>query len=156
MYYDYTSYPYYYQYQPYWINLRQTVLKDYGKEPFVIDIRNVALSNNNFRIALWTGDHLQLTLMSINVGEDIGLEQHPNLDQMIRIEDGNGFVQMGDTKDNLNFQRLLTIGSVVIIPAGKWHNIINTGNRPLKLTSIYAPVQHPYGTIQRTKEEEKN
>lgn len=126
-------------------------LKDYGPEPFVVNIDEATKQNNTFRTALWTGDHLQLTLMSIKVGEDIGLERHPNLDQFIRIEEGQGLVKMGDSKYNLNFQRKVYDDFAIIIPAGKWHNIINTGNKPLKLYSIYAPPQHPSGTIHETK-----
>jgi len=128
-------------------------LKDYGPEPFVVDIKKAAVQNNNFRIALWTGKYLQLTLMSIKVGEDIGLEIHPDLDQFIRVEEGQGHVKMGDSKDKLDFQENIYSNYSFIIPAGKWHNLINTGNRPLKLYSIYAPPQHPHGTIHKTKED---
>ena len=128
-------------------------LKDYGPEPFVIDIEKATLQNNNFRTALWTGCHLQLTLMSINVGEDIGLEKHPDLDQFIRIEQGEGIVKMGDSKHNLDFQARVSDDYAIIIPAGKWHNLINTGCVPLKLYSIYAPPQHPFGTVHKTKED---
>jgi mannose-6-phosphate isomerase-like protein (cupin superfamily) len=127
-------------------------LKDYGPEPFVINIEEATKQNNNFRLALWTGQHLQLTLMSINPRDDIGLEMHPNLDQFIRIEQGRGLVRMGDRRDNLDFQANVRDGFAFIIPAGKWHNLINTGNIPLKLYSIYAPPQHPFGTVQKTKE----
>lgn len=126
-------------------------LRDYGPEPFVVNIEEAAKQNNYFRIALWTGSHLQLTLMSINVGEDIGLEVHPDLDQFLRIEEGQGLVQMGDNKCNLDFQRYVYEDYAFIIPAGKWHNLINTGNKPIKLYSIYAPPQHPYGTVHQTK-----
>ncbi len=126
-------------------------LKDYGPEPFVVNIAEATRLNNTFRTALWTGNHLQLTLMSINVGEDIGLEVHPNLDQFIRVEEGQGLVKMGDCKYNLDFQRNVYDDFVFIIPAGKWHNLINTGDTPLKLYSIYAPTQHPHGTVQVTK-----
>ena len=91
--------------------------------------------------------------MSIDVGEDIGLETHPNLDQFIRIEEGQGITLMGDTKDCLDFQRRVYDDYAIFIPAGKWHNLINTGNNPLKLYSIYAPPEHPYGTIHETKED---
>lgn len=128
-------------------------LKDYGPNPFAVDIEEAAKQNNNFRLALWTGKHLQVTLMSINVGEDIGLEVHPNLDQFIRIEEGQGIVMMGDSKDRMDFQANVREDYAFIIPAGKWHNLINTGNRPLKLYSIYAPPQHPFGTVHRTKAE---
>lgn len=126
-------------------------LKDYGSEPFVININEAAKQNNTFRTALWTGNHLQLTLMSLKVGEDIGLEVHPHVDQFIRIEEGEGIVKMGDSKYNLNFLKRVYNDFAILIPAGKWHNIINTGNKPLKLYSIYAPPEHPYGTIHETK-----
>ena len=127
-------------------------LKDYGLEPFVVNIEKAANQNTNFRTALWTGKHFQLTLMSIGVGEDIGLEMHPNVDQFIRIEEGHGLVKMGDSKDNLDFQRIVEEGYIIIIPAGKWHNVINIGHKPIKLYSIYAPPQHPHGTVHETKE----
>lgn len=127
------------------------ILKDYGPQPFAVNIEEVTKQNTNFRTALWTGSHLQLTLMSINVGEDIGLETHPNLDQFIRIEQGQGIVMIGDSKDKLDFQRNVFEDYAIIIPAGKWHNIFNTGNTPLKLYSIYAPPQHPFGTVHGTK-----
>lgn len=127
------------------------LLKDYGPEPFVVNIRAAVRQNNNFRTALWTGSHLQLTLMSLNAGEDIGLEMHPNVDQFICIEEGQGQVRMGDNKFNTNFQRYVGAGYAVIIPAGKWHNLINTGGRTMKLYSVYAPPQHPHGTVHATK-----
>ncbi len=126
-------------------------LKDYGPEPFAVNIEEAAEQNNTFRTALWTGRHLQLTLMSIKVGEDIGLEIHPNIDQFIRIEEGQGIVKMGDRKDRLDFQKKVYDGFAFFIPAGTWHNLINTGNKPIKLYSIYAPPQHPKGTVHETK-----
>jgi len=128
-------------------------LRDYGPYPFVINIEEAARRNNYFRLALWTGKHLQLTLMSICIGSDIGLEMHPNLDQFIRIEQGQGIVMMGNKKDSLTFQRRVRNGYVIFIPAGTWHNLINTGSVPIKLYSIYAPPEHPHGTVHRTKEE---
>lgn len=128
-------------------------LKDYGPCPFVVNIEEAARQNNFFRIALWTGKHLQLTLMSINVGEDIGLEMHPNLDQFLHIEQGEGLVQMGNTKDNLHYQAKVCHDYVIFVPAGTWHNVINTGSVPIKLYSIYAPPAHPHGTVHKTKSE---
>lgn len=95
--------------------------------------------------------NLQVTLMSLNVGEEIGLEIHPELDQFLRIEQGQGIVQMGKLKDQLNFVREVKDNDAIMIPAGTWHNLINTGNVPLKLYSIYAPPQHPKGTVHVTK-----
>lgn len=126
-------------------------LKDYGPAPFVIDLEEATKRNKNYRTALWTGNNLQLTLMSIKVGEDIGLEIHPVRDQFIRIEEGQGLVQMGPTKNNLNYQRRASDGFAIFVPAGTWHNVINTGRTPLKVYSIYAPPQHPRGTVQATK-----
>lgn len=139
-----------YDYMNYY-NMNQNYIRDYGPEPFVININEVAMQNNNFRTALWTGKHLQVTLMSINVGESIGLEMHPDVDQFIRIEQGYGLVQMGNDKNNLNFERKVYDDFAIIIPAGKWHNLTNIGNVPIKLYSIYAPPNHPKGTIHRTK-----
>ncbi len=128
-----------------------TRFADYGPQPFVVNIEEVTKQNNTFRTALWTGEHLQLTLMSINPGEDIGLENHPNLDQFVRIEEGSGIVKMGAQRDYLDFQRNVSAEYAFIIPAGAWHNLINTGRTPLKLYSIYAPPQHPFGTVHATK-----
>lgn len=130
---------------------RPIELKDYGPQPFVVNINEATKRNNTFRTALWTGTHLQVTLMSINVGDDIGLEMHPNVDQFIRIEEGQGLVKMGSNKDRLNFRAKAYDDFAIMIPAGTWHNIINTGNKPLKVYSIYAPPQHPHGTVHVTK-----
>ncbi len=128
-------------------------LMDYGPCPFVVNINEATRQNINFRLALWTGTHLQLTLMSLNQGEDIGLEVHPNVDQFIRIEEGEGIIMMGETRNNLWFQKRVQDEDVIFIPAGTWHNLINTGCYPLKLYSIYAPPNHPHGTVERTKED---
>lgn len=140
------------QYHPY--HGGNMYLRDYGPEPFVININEATKLNTNFRTALWTGCHLQLTLMSINVGEDIGLEIHPHVDQFLRIEQGQGLVMIGEHRDRLDFQRNVADDDAIIIPAGTWHNLINTGNIPLKLYSIYAPPQHPHGTVHVARLEE--
>ena len=125
--------------------------RDSGGKPFVVDIEEATKDNHTFRTAIWTGEHLQVTLMSINVGEDIGLELHPDVDQFLRVEQGQGLVKMGDRKDVLDFQAEVSDDFAIMIPAGKWHNLINTGNEPLKLYSIYAPPEHPFGTVHQTK-----
>jgi mannose-6-phosphate isomerase-like protein (cupin superfamily) len=127
------------------------ILQDYGAKPFVVNMEQAAKQNQNYRTALWTGQYFQVTLMSIDVGDNIGLEVHPTTDQFIRIEEGQGFVQMGDTKDSLDFQAMAYDGYAAMIPAGKWHNITNTGNGPLKVSVIYAPPEHPFGTVHETK-----
>lgn len=130
---------------------RRNVLKDFGPNPFAININEATKQNNTYRTALWTGNHLQLTLMSLNPGENIGLEMHPNVDQFLRVEEGQGITQMGKSKDNLNLQWQVFDDSAIFVPAGTWHDLTNTGNIPLKLYSIYAPPNHPYGTVHRTK-----
>ena len=124
---------------------------DFGPNPFVTDIAKSTLDNDTYRTALWTGTHLQLTVMCIPVGGEIGLEVHPATDQFLRIEQGNGLAQMGNRKDNLYLQQPVFDDFAIFIPAGTWHNVINTGNKPLKLYSIYAPPHHPFGTIHQTK-----
>lgn len=136
------------------IGSNKVTLDDHGPEPYVVNIEEATKMNKNYRTALWTGNHLQVTLMSIKVNDDIGLEIHPNVDQFIRIEDGQGRVRMGKNRDNLDFQANASDGFAIIIPAGTWHNVINTGNKPLKVYSIYAPPQHPHGIVQTTKAEE--
>jgi mannose-6-phosphate isomerase-like protein (cupin superfamily) len=131
----------------------QAFVTDYGPNPFVVNIRKATLHNDTFRTALWTGSHLQLTLMTIPAGEDIGLEIHPNVDQFLRIEEGQGLVQMGTGKENLYFRQPAYDDYAIFIPAGTWHNVTNTGNKPLRLYSIYAPPNHPWGTVHQTKAE---
>ncbi|MEL7608882.1 MAG: cupin domain-containing protein [Bacillota bacterium] len=124
---------------------------DFGPEPYAVCIEKITEENCNFRRVLWTGEHLQLTLMCIGVGGDIGLEMHPDTDQFLRIEEGQGLVRMGNTRDNLDFRACVCGGSAILVPAGAWHNLTNTGCRPMKLYSIYAPPEHPYCTIHRTR-----
>ncbi len=128
-----------------------TIIKDYGSAPFVVNIDEATKKNNNYRTAIWTGNHLQVTLMSINVGDDIGLEVHPDTDQFLRIEEGQGIVRMGDSRDQLTFEREVRDNYAIMVPAGKWHNVINTGDIPLKIYSIYAPPHHPHGTVHKTR-----
>jgi len=125
---------------------------DFGPKPFVIDIARATLHNDTFRTALWTGPHLQLTVMCINPGEDIGLEVHPHVDQFLRIEEGKGMTFMGPTHDDLPFVQPVYDDSAVFVPAGTWHNIINTGDEPLRLYTVYAPPNHAPGTVHETKE----
>ena len=148
--------PYYGQmwYQePYWHNQNDTIsrVKDHGKGPFVVNIKQAAEQNNTFRTTVWTGDNLQVTLMSLDGGEDIGLEVHPDVDQFLRIESGHGVVQMGKNKSHLDFQKNVYNEDAIMVPAGTWHNLTNVGHVPLKLYTIYAPPEHPFGTVHKTK-----
>ncbi len=134
------------------VNTRcHTIGEDFGPNPYVVDIEEATLENPFFRRAIWTGSHLQLTLMCIPPNGEIGLEMHGNLDQFLRLEQGQGIVMMGNAQNNLIYQRDVRANSAIFIPAGTWHNLVNTGSKPIKLYSIYAPVQHPAGTIHCTK-----
>ena len=116
-----------------------------------MDINRATLQNDNYRTTLWTGRDLQLTLMTIPVGGDIGLERHTENDQFLRIEQGQGLVQMGRSKDRPDTRQTVFDNSAIFVPVGTWHNITNIGNVPLKLYSIYAPPHHPHGTVHQTK-----
>ncbi|WP_042475890.1 cupin domain-containing protein [Bacillus ndiopicus] len=126
-------------------------MRDYGRHPYVVNLQNATIRNNAFRRAIWTGKHLQTTLMNIRVGEDIGMERHPATDQFIYIEEGQGYVRLGDRRDYSEVERVVNPGDAIFVPAGKWHNVINIGQRPLKLFSIYAPPVHPFGTVEERK-----
>jgi mannose-6-phosphate isomerase-like protein (cupin superfamily) len=130
-----------------------SVSSDYGPMPHVVNIEEATKRNDTFRTALWTGEHFQVTLMRINPGEDIGLEVHPHTDQFLRIEEGQGLVQMGSSRYRLDYQKRVHDDDAIMVPAGVWHNLINTGGGPLKLYVIYAPPEHPRGTVHRTKAE---
>jgi len=120
---------------------------------WVDDIEKATLDNDTFRTVLFTGAHLQMTVMCIQPGEEIGVEKHDDLDQFIRIEQGSGQVQMGSSKDDLSEVRDIEDDWAAIIPGGTWHNVVNTGTEPLRLYSIYTPPEHPEGTVHQTKAE---
>ena len=125
-------------------------------EPYVENVSQKAVQNTNYRTEIWTGCHAQMTLMCIPACSDIGLEMHADTDQLIRIEQGMALVKMGDCERQLDYQKKVCMGDVIFVPAGTWHNVINIGRSPLKLSSVYAPPHHPAGTIHRTKEEAEN
>lgn len=125
-------------------------------EPYVENVLQRAVRNTNYRTEIWTGCYVQMTLMCIPVCSDIGLEIHEDTDQIIRIEQGMGLVKMGDCKDHLDFQKEVCKGDTIFVPAGIWHNVINIGRIPLKVSSVYAPPHHPVGTIHRTRKEAEN
>ena len=132
---------------------RQSHPTDHGPEFFVGSVPAAAQCNQTFRTAFWTGQHLQMTLMCIPVCGEIGAEMHPDTDQVIRIEAGQALVQMGQEQDKMEVRRCLRAGEAVFVPGGTWHNISNNGPCPLKLSSIYGPPQHPWGTVHLSKED---
>ena len=128
-------------------------LNDDGPNPFVTNIEADTLANDNYRTTRWTGSNIQLTLMSIEPGRDIGLEVHEHGDQFLRVEAGRARVQMGPSEDDLNFDREVGDDWAIFVPAGSWHNITNIGDDPLKVYAIYGPPEHPHGTDHATKAE---
>jgi mannose-6-phosphate isomerase-like protein (cupin superfamily) len=124
---------------------------DKGNAPTVLNLTDIARENESFRAALWTGEGLQLTVMEIPVGEDIGLENHKDTEQILIIVAGTAEVTMGKDKDTPRIREGVSHGNAIIIPKNTWHNLKNTGRVPLKLFSVYAPPNHPYGTVERHK-----
>jgi mannose-6-phosphate isomerase-like protein (cupin superfamily) len=94
-----------------------------------------------------------MTVMSIEPGSEIGLEVHPDGDQFLRVETGTGLVEMGPAEDDLSFRRDVGADEVILVPAGAWHNVTNTGAEALKLYVLYGPPEHPHGTVHPTKAE---
>jgi mannose-6-phosphate isomerase-like protein (cupin superfamily) len=115
------------------------------------NIEELTVENTNFRTVIHTGKHAQLTLMSIAVGEDVGWERHGELDQFLRIEEGSARLDLGTTQDKIDQRHPVQAGWALIVPAGTWHNVVNTGESTLKLYSLYSPPEHAEGTIHATR-----
>jgi mannose-6-phosphate isomerase-like protein (cupin superfamily) len=114
---------------------------------FIGDIENRTEANQDFRHVLYTGPHMQLVLMSLNPGEEIGEEVHESTDQFFRVEEGKGEVSIDGRRTQIESD------DAIVIPAGARHNIRNVGDKPLKLYTLYAPPQHEDGTVHRTKQD---
>src|SRR5690606_28318625 len=114
---------------------------------YVTNIERDTVANDDFRRVLFTGPNMQLVLMTLQPGQDIGLETHDEHDQFIRVEAGTGTVRLdGEERD-------IGDGSAVVIPAGVEHNVVNTsGSEPLRLYTLYGPPEHPDGTVEHEKE----
>lgn len=117
------------------------------KKGYFVPIEQETIANDDFRRVLYTGAHMQLVLMALLPGEEIGLETHNENDQFFRFEEGQGMVVVGET------EYTVSDGDTVIVPAGTEHNVINTGPGSLKLYTIYAPAHHKDGIVRHTKEE---
>ena len=114
---------------------------------FIRDIEDLTEKNLNFRRVLYTAKHLQLVVMSLPPGEEIGEEVHPEHDQFFRVEKGKGEIWMDGTRSKIESDM------AILVPAGARHNIKNTGDKPLKMYTIYGPPQHEDGIVQATKED---
>jgi mannose-6-phosphate isomerase-like protein (cupin superfamily) len=131
-------------------------MKDIGPEPQAFDLEDATRANTNYRTVAWSGKYLQVTLMSIPVGKDIGLEAHPDTDQFVRLDAGRGRAQIGPAKDKLTFDKEVSDGWCVLIPAGSWHNITNIGDEPMQVYVIYAPAHHKPGKVHKTAADAEN
>lgn len=129
------------------------MVSDNGPQPNVFDIEEATTGNDAYRRVAWTGKYLQVTLMSIPVGGSVGLEVHPETDQFLRLEAGRGRCVMGPAKDDLDFQQDVEDDWSIQVPAGTWHDVVNTGDEPMKLYAIYAPVHHAHGIVQATADD---
>ncbi len=118
---------------------------------WVGNVERETLENTTFRTVLFTGDRAQLTVMRLAPGEEIGVEMHDRLDQFLRIEQGQARVTFGRTEDEIDEEHDVEDDWAVVVPGGVWHNVINTGTGDLKLYSLYAPPEHPAGTVHETK-----
>ncbi|WP_394177593.1 cupin domain-containing protein [Yoonia maritima] len=114
---------------------------------FSANIETLTEENDDFRRVLYTGHHLQLVLMALQPGDDIGEEIHDDRDQFFRFETGSGEVHIDGAKIPVKAD------DGVIVPAGANHNVINTGTEPLRLYTIYGPPEHLDGTVNKTKSE---
>lgn len=120
---------------------------------WVDNIEKVTLTNTNFRTVVNTGKHSQLTVMSIPPGGEVGWEAHGHLDQFLRLEQGKARLDFGKSQDQVDQSYEVEDDWAFIVPAGVWHNVVNTGEEDVKLYSIYSPPEHPDGTVHRTKAE---
>ena len=120
---------------------------------WVGNIEEQTVGNTTFRTALYTGQHMQLTVMRLQPGEEIGREAHPDLDQFIRVEQGQARVEFGTGPDTVDESHDVADDWAIVIPAGVWHNVVNAGDVDVKLYSLYAPPEHPEGTVHQTKAE---
>lgn len=128
-------------------------LHDNGPMRNAFDIDEATRENTNYRKVAWTGEHLQVVLMSIPPGSSIGLEVHKGTDQFLRIEAGQGRAVMGPSKNDLPFEQDVIDGWSIQVPAGTWHDVINTGSDPMRLYAIYAPTHHAQGIVQATADD---
>lgn len=130
--------------------------KDMGKKPWVLNIEEATVDNEHYRLANWTGENIQLVLMSLKPGEEIEKEMHEGHDQFIRVEQGNARIRMGKKEDALDFDETVSHDWAMLIPAKYWHHIENTGDKDLKIYTIYGPAEHDKGTLHKTYKEAKS
>lgn len=123
----------------------QSAVRTRRMKGFVDDIEALTETNSSFRRVVYTGPHLQLVVMSLEPGGEVGDETHEDRDQFFRIEEGEGEVAIDGHRSKIQ------AGVGIIVPAGARHNIVNTGSGPLRLYTVYGPPEHRFDTVQATK-----
>jgi mannose-6-phosphate isomerase-like protein (cupin superfamily) len=118
-----------------------------NKKGYRDNIEELTLNNEDFRRVLYTGKNIQLVLMTLKPGEEIGEEVHEDKDQFFRFESGTGEVRINDKANPVED------GIAVIVPAGAKHNVVNTGDEPLTMYTLYGPPDHKDKTVHKTKEQ---
>ena len=118
-----------------------------AKKGYVDNIEKATVENDLFRRVLYTGNYIQLVLMTLQPGEEIGEETHEDRDQFFRIEEGSGEIHIDGVRNRVEDD------FAVIVPAGALHNVVNTSDQPLRLYTLYGPPEHVDGTVHRSKQE---
>jgi mannose-6-phosphate isomerase-like protein (cupin superfamily) len=118
---------------------------------WIENIEKLTLENEDFRRVLFTGKNSQVVLMCVEVGDEVGWEVHPDNDQFFRLEQGQLRLDLGVGEEAVDESHNATDAWAMVVPAGTWHNLVNTGSEAVKLYTIYSPPHHPVGTIHKTK-----
>lgn len=126
---------------------------DRGKLPIVENLSAMAIANTNFRTTIWSGVNLQVTLMTIPAGEEMGLETHAGTDQFYQVVQGEATAQVGKMEDSLA-DHILKAGDSILIPASMWHNVINDSDEDVKMFTFYGGIEHKPGTVHETKKDD--
>jgi len=128
--------------------------------PFFVDIEKATDQNTDWRRVLHTSSNLQTVVMSVPIGQELGWEVHHDSDQLFRIESGTGQIMVNDTDPKGGFIGHKTwdvnASSLVVVPKGTYHNVINNGTDELKFYTVYSPPHHPVDTVDRTHADEIN
>ena len=129
------------------------ITDDKGNAPYVFDIKALSRENSAYRRVIWTGKHMQLALMCIPQEEDTGWELHRDGDQYVYVESGTAEISMGGSESNPAIKKAAGCGYAAVIPAGTLHKVRSIGREPLRLITVYAPPEHPYGRVDESRDD---
>lgn len=121
---------------------------DFGGKPFIVDMHKASIHNEHFRSTFWTGKKMQLSLMNIQPGLDLGLGMNPVEEDFFLVESGHGVIHLGEHSDVLPINQPIYPDSAIFVPAGTWRNIINTGTEPLKLYNMSSAPYYECSSVQ--------